>query len=100
MVPSVVDVLVIGGGLAGLTTSLELAKAGKSVLVCDAHRIGDGASGRNGGQLWPGFEGALSEMQEEFGNDLAISAWNYIHEALKNIRARAATEKDGCDCYF
>ncbi|MBV8681441.1 MAG: FAD-binding oxidoreductase, partial [Caulobacteraceae bacterium] len=43
------DVCVIGGGLAGLHTALELARAGRRVAVLEAERVAWGASGRNGG---------------------------------------------------
>src|SRR5690242_418561 len=45
------DVCVVGGGFSGLNTALELAERGLSVVLLEAHRIGWGASGRNGGQL-------------------------------------------------
>ena len=45
------DVAVIGGGFAGLSAALHLAEAGRSVALLEAHRVGWGASGRNGGQL-------------------------------------------------
>ena len=47
------DTLVVGGGIAGLTTALSLARAGQSVLVCDERdRVG-------GAALWQGerFDG-------------------------------------------
>lgn len=43
------DVAIIGGGFTGLSAALHLARAGISVTVLDAQRIGWGASGRNGG---------------------------------------------------
>lgn len=43
--PGKVDVLVVGGGLTGLTTALLLARAGVSVAVLEARRIGSGTSG-------------------------------------------------------
>lgn len=47
--PTAVDVLVIGGGYAGLSCALELARLGTDVVVVDAKEIGWGASSRNGG---------------------------------------------------
>ncbi|SDZ79277.1 NAD(P)/FAD-dependent oxidoreductase [Rubrimonas cliftonensis] len=44
-----VDVAVIGGGYAGLSTALRLAELGVSCAVLEAGEIGWGASGRNGG---------------------------------------------------
>jgi glycine/D-amino acid oxidase-like deaminating enzyme len=39
------DVVVVGGGLTGLTTASLLARAGRSVLVLEARRTGDGTTG-------------------------------------------------------
>jgi gamma-glutamylputrescine oxidase len=49
------DTLIIGAGLAGLTTALHLARAGTNVTLIDAESVGFGASGRNGGVVSPGF---------------------------------------------
>ena len=43
------DVCVVGGGFSGLNTALELAERGFNVVLLEAHKIGWGASGRNGG---------------------------------------------------
>lgn len=42
------DVCVIGGGFTGLSCALELAQAGRKVILLEAERVGWGASGRNG----------------------------------------------------
>lgn len=49
------DLLVIGGGFAGLSTALHAAEAGLSVIVLEAQRIAHGASGRNAGFVVPNF---------------------------------------------
>lgn len=38
-------VVVVGAGIAGLSTALQLARAGKEVTVLDAHAVGDGVTG-------------------------------------------------------
>ncbi|MFJ5370320.1 FAD-dependent oxidoreductase, partial [Bosea sp. CER48] len=40
------EICIVGGGLAGLTAALELARAGRSVVLLEAERVAWGASGR------------------------------------------------------
>ena len=47
------DVAVVGAGILGLSAALALAEAGVRVMVLEAHAIGAGASGRNGGLVVP-----------------------------------------------
>ncbi|SMC84640.1 FAD-binding oxidoreductase [Rhizobium sp. RU36D] len=62
-----VDVAIIGGGYTGLQAAFNLAKAGVSVVLIEAHRFGDGASGRNGGQLGTGQRAWPGELEAELG---------------------------------
>ena len=45
------DVAIVGAGYTGLSTALHAAEHGLNVVVIDAHRVGFGASGRNGAQV-------------------------------------------------
>lgn len=51
------DVCIVGGGFTGVASALTLAERGYSVVLLEAHRIGWGASGRNGGQMIAGISG-------------------------------------------
>jgi glycine/D-amino acid oxidase-like deaminating enzyme len=52
--PSTADVLIVGGGYAGISCALTLAEGGRAPLVLDAERLGWGASTRSGGQVTGG----------------------------------------------
>ena len=45
------DVIVIGAGVAGLSTAMQLSARGAKVLVLERERIGNGSSGRAAGLL-------------------------------------------------
>src|SRR5215472_5698790 len=50
-VPRSARVAIVGGGYAGLSTALELAKHGIDAIVLEAGELGSGASTRNGGAV-------------------------------------------------
>ena len=49
--PEKLDVVVIGGGIVGITTALYLAQKGIAVAVCEKGRVGHEQSGRNWGWI-------------------------------------------------
>lgn len=64
------DVAVIGGGIAGLSCALHLAEQGQNVILLEAHEIGWGASGRNGGQVNPGLKPSPTALKQLYGEEL------------------------------
>lgn len=63
-------VAIIGGGITGLSTALHLAERGVDTVVLEAHAVGFGASGRNGGQVNPGLKHDPDQVERDFGADL------------------------------
>ena len=52
----------------GLSTALHLAKKGLKVIVLEAHRVGFGASGRNGGQVGSGWNQDQRKLEKQLGD--------------------------------
>lgn len=63
----VADVCIIGGGFTGVASALELAERGYKVILLEAHKIGWGASGRNGGQMIRGIGHDLDAFRKTIG---------------------------------
>lgn len=61
------SVVVVGGGITGLSSALHLAESGVEVLLLEAQEPGWGASGRNGGQVNPGLKPDPAEVEHSFG---------------------------------
>jgi len=91
------DVCVIGGGFAGLSTALHLASAGVSTVLVEAAEPGWGASGRNGGQIIPGFKAERSELVQRVGEEKAerLFSWSgtFVDTTLDLIK------KHDIDCH-
>ncbi len=85
-----VDVVIVGGGFTGLSAAVHLAKAGTTVALIEAHRIGDGASGRNGGQLGTGQRAEAEELEKEYGHARAKALFNVAEEAKAHLLEFAA----------
>ncbi len=93
----VADVCVVGGGFSGLNTALELAERGMSVIVLEAHKIGWGASGRNGGQLIRGVGHGLEQFEGIIGKDGVRQMKLMGLEAVEIVRQRVERYNIACD---
>jgi gamma-glutamylputrescine oxidase len=79
------DVVIVGGGFTGLSAAAHLAKAGSDVVLIETHRFGDGASGRNGGQLGTGQRGSLDELEAAYGWTRAKALFDLAEEAKAHL---------------
>ncbi|MCE7930773.1 MAG: FAD-binding oxidoreductase [Xanthomonadales bacterium PRO6] len=76
------DVVVLGGGLTGLSAALELAERGYSVVVLEAERVGWGASGRSGGQAIFGYGCEMAKIAAQIGLDDARKLFDWSVEGV------------------
>jgi glycine/D-amino acid oxidase-like deaminating enzyme/nitrite reductase/ring-hydroxylating ferredoxin subunit len=92
------DVLVLGGGITGLTTALLLTRRGARVAVLEAGRIGSGVTGNNTGKVTALQSTMLSTIERTRGRDVAAA---YAERSLAGVELVAALVAElGLDCDF
>lgn len=103
--PRETETLIVGGGYAGLSGALELARAGRAVAVVDALDLGEGASSRNGGGVSAGInlgkgisggpgQAARAETQKSLIESLigeSMAAYELVGDLI---------QREGIDCSF
>ncbi|MER8863983.1 FAD-binding oxidoreductase [Mesorhizobium sp. M0751] len=87
------DVVIVGGGFTGLSAAAHLAKTGADVVLIETHRFGDGASGRNGGQLGTGQRAWAEELEAEYGFSRAKALFDLAEEAKAHLLDFAAVHQ-------
>ncbi len=80
-----VDVAVVGGGYTGLQAAYNLAKAGVSVTLIEACHLGDGASGRNGGQMGTGQRWWPEDLEKELGLERSRALFDMAEHAKRHL---------------
>ncbi|WP_414828342.1 NAD(P)/FAD-dependent oxidoreductase [Alteromonas sp. H39] len=88
---------VIGAGYTGLSAALELAEAGQEVTVIDAHEIGFGCAGRNGGFVLKGTgRYTLNAIANKWGEQIALGMRDEFNDAVSLLTSRI--QRYGIDC--
>lgn len=94
----VTDVAVIGGGITGLTVAVQLAEAGKHVVLLEAGRVGEGNSGYSTGNLYSTLAKGLATVRDKWGDKVTTDVVQSRSEAVDLIEN--LTERFGIDCQF
>jgi glycine/D-amino acid oxidase-like deaminating enzyme/nitrite reductase/ring-hydroxylating ferredoxin subunit len=63
------NVLIVGGGVTGITTALQLQKAGKRCIVVEAHNLCFGTTGGTTAHLNTFFDTSYDQIRSKFGED-------------------------------
>jgi glycine/D-amino acid oxidase-like deaminating enzyme/nitrite reductase/ring-hydroxylating ferredoxin subunit len=92
-----VDVLVVGGGITGLTTAYLLKEAGITVAVAERTQLAMIDTGHTTAHLTHVTDLRLSEMVKNFGKDHAQAAWDAGAAAIDQIEELVRKEKIECE---
>lgn len=91
--PKKADVVVIGSGFTGLNCAIELARAGRSVVVVDKDDPATGASSRNAGFVGRTMKHPFSKLVKTKGLDFAKRAYNESQKAFDSLVERVEKEQ-------
>lgn len=80
-----VDVVVVGGGITGVTTALLLAEAGKNVCLLEGRRFGAGVSGASTAHVTEAVDTRYHELESRFGRDGARLVRASSRDAIEKI---------------
>jgi gamma-glutamylputrescine oxidase len=81
------DVCIVGGGYTGLSAALHLAQKGFDVVLLEAHKVGFGASGRNGGQVGSGQRQDQIWLEKAVGVQHAHRLWDLAEESKSLVKS-------------
>ncbi|MPY57802.1 NAD(P)/FAD-dependent oxidoreductase [Streptomyces spongiae] len=96
--PESADVVVIGGGLTGLSTAYHTARKGARVVLVEKDKVGSGASGRNGSMCTQGITIGVAEARKRYGQQRARELYDAFREAVDVVEE--LTHKEQIDCDF
>jgi gamma-glutamylputrescine oxidase len=91
------DVVVVGGGVAGLHAALRLLRAGCDVVLLEKTFCGGGASGRSSGFVTPDSELELHSLIRRFGREDAERLWRVAVRGVALIVETARLHDLDCD---
>ena len=94
--PIATDVLVVGGGIAGLTTALLLARAGKQVTLLDEGEVASGQTGRSSAHLNSEIDDGFVQIEKRFGADGLKLAYQSHAAAIDFIEHTSNAESIEC----
>ena len=92
------DTVVIGAGIAGLSTAYELSGQGQKVVVLDRGRIGQGMTARTTAHLSANNDDGFRQMIRRRGEKLAKDY--YVSQAAAISRIETIQSSESIDCDF
>ncbi len=91
------DVVVIGGGLVGITTAYMLAEEGRDVVLIESREVGAGATGYTTAMISYIIDNGISQLVKMYGSGRASLVWSAGADAIQNLEKIIAMEKIDCE---
>ncbi len=92
------DVAIVGGGITGISTALQLQKAGKKCVVIEAHNLGFGTTGGTTAHINTFFDTPYSRIIKNFNKDDALMVARSARRAIDLIKTNIS--QYNIDCNF
>ncbi|HUP55477.1 MAG TPA: FAD-binding oxidoreductase [Methylomirabilota bacterium] len=95
--PDAAEVVIVGGGYAGINAARELARRGVAVTLLEAHTLGWGASTRNGGIVHAGYKWSAGQLIKRYGQDTGTALYRETLDSYALVKQLIADEAIDCD---
>lgn len=82
------DVLIIGGGITGITLAVLLAEQGRQVTLLEADEIGSGTTGNSTGNLYETLSNGMQEVVSRWGAEVARHVVTERRAAIAFVESR------------
>ncbi|RYG87312.1 FAD-binding oxidoreductase, partial [bacterium] len=92
-----VDVVVVGGGITGITTAYFMAREGRRVALIERDRLACGDTGNTTAHLTYVTDSRLNELASRFGDDAARAFWEAGAAAIDLIASNVREREVDCD---
>lgn len=93
----IVDILIIGGGIAGLTTAYNLKDSGLNIMLVDANKVGYGVTARTTGKLTYLQETIYTKIKKIYDEKTAKLYYDSQKEAIEFVVKTVKSNNLNCD---
>jgi glycine/D-amino acid oxidase-like deaminating enzyme/nitrite reductase/ring-hydroxylating ferredoxin subunit len=94
---TLVDVAIVGGGIAGITAGILLKRAGKNVALLEADQIATGVSGHTTAKVTSLHQLVYAQLIKSVGEERARIYANSNQTAIERVAKFVEEEKIDCD---